>query len=253
MKFRQQPSDIMKSLGIYAPSDIDLDLIAFSLGAEVKRSHLSDCEGYIIGTEEKAIITINDNAPPERQRFSLGHEIGHFVNDKKQNLTYRCTTSDMRQRTPQENNFRQHKEVRANQFAAELLIPDFIASPFLSDLPVTFESVHDLAGTFNVSRTSTAIRFVELSPYPCMLACFDKHGNRRWFSRSDLVPEHIWPHKHLSNHRTLLVPGAAEEVDADTWIDDESAHNFTVIQSVFSNSYDALCLLWWKDESHLLL
>ena len=252
MKFRQQPCEIMKSLGIYSPQDIDLDLIAYSLGAEVKRVSLSDCEGYIIGSEDKAIITINVDAPIQRQRFSLGHETGHWVNDKKLNLTYRCTTTDMRQRNPQKSNFRQQKEVRANQFAAELLIPKHIITPYLADLDVTFDSVGALAEMFNVSRTSTAIRLVELSPFPCMLICYDRVGNRRWFSRSDIIPEHFWPHNKITNPQNVFIPGEAEEVDADTWIDEEKAISHSVIQSIFLNSYDILVLLWWKDEAHLL-
>lgn len=252
MKFRQQPCDIMKSLGIYSPQDIDLDLIAYSLGAEVKRAPLSDCEGYIIGSEDKAIITLNIDAPIQRQRFSLGHETGHWVNDKKLNLTYRCTTTDMRQHSLQKSNFRQQKEVRANQFSAELLIPKHIVTPYLTDLDVTFESVRALADMFNVSRTSTAIRLVELSPFPCMLICYDQAGNRRWFSRSHIIPENFWPHKKIINAQTVLKSGTAQEVDADTWIDEEKAISYSVMQSIFSNPYDMLVLLWWKDEAHLL-
>ena len=158
----------------------------------------------------------------------------------------------MRQCTPQKSNFRQQKEVRANQFAAELLIPKHIVTPYLADLNVTFESVGAIAEMFNVSRTSTAIRLVELSPFPCMLICYDRVGNRRWFSRSHIIPEHFWPHKKITNPQNVLIPGEAEEVDADTWIDEEKAISHSVIQSIFSNSYDILVLLWWKDEAHLL-
>lgn len=252
MKFRQQPCDIMKSLGIYSPQDIDLDLIAYSLGAEVKCVSLSDCEGYIIGSEDKAIITINKDAQSERQRFSLGHEIGHWVNDRKLNLTYRCTTTDMRQHTPQKSNFRQQKEVRANQFSAELLIPNHIVTPYLAELDITFESVSALADMFNVSRTSTAIRLVELSPFPCMLICYDRTGNRRWFRRSHIIPEHFWPHKKIITPKAVSLLGTAEEVDADIWIDEDKAIFYSVTQSTFSNSYGTLVLLWWKDEAHLL-
>ncbi|EGG98314.1 hypothetical protein imdm_179 [gamma proteobacterium IMCC2047] len=51
MKFQRQPEDILKELGIYESKDIDLDLIAYSLNADVKRTNLSDCEGNIIGTD----------------------------------------------------------------------------------------------------------------------------------------------------------------------------------------------------------
>lgn len=243
MRFKVEPEEILKTIGIYSPEDIDLDLIAYTLGATVKRTTLVDCEGYIVGTEEKAIISINENVSTERQKFSLGHELGHWTNDRRQNLTYKCTTTDMRQRIAREGNFKQQKEVRANQFSAELIIPKHIAQPNLNGLDISFETIRYLANLFTVSLTSTSIRLVDLSDSPCMLVCWDKNGNRKWFTRSTPVPEYILPHNHLLNHRTLLVSGAAEEVDADTWIDGDSAHNFTLIQSVFSNSYDILVLL----------
>lgn len=252
MKFRREPGDILKLLGIYQAEDIDLDLVAHFLNAEVKRTSLSDCEGHIVGTDSRAIITVNGNARPERQRFSLGHELGHWVNDKKQNLTYRCSTDDMRQREPRSNDFRQHKEVRANQFSAELIIPKHIAEPLIDGAEVTFESIGSLANSFNASKTSSAIRFVELSQLPCMLVCWSRNGNRRWFSRSSVVPDSIWPHQRIDKPREYFQSSSAKEVDADVWIDHTDSSDFTIIQSIFSNSYDILSLLWWKDESQLL-
>lgn len=252
MKFKQQPEEILKRLGIYHAKDIDLDLIAYSLNAEVKRMPLSNCEGNIIGTDKKAIITINQNASTERQRFSLGHETGHWVNDRNNNLTYRCDANDMRQRSIQKNNFRQQKEVRANQFSAQLIMPEHIVMPYLRHQNPTFDTVRLLASEFTVSLTSSAIRLVELSPLPCMLVCWSKQGHRRWFSRSKLVPESLWPHKVITKTHEFFASCNAQEVDADAWIDAETAADFTVVQSVFSNNYDLFSLLWWKNESQLL-
>ena len=56
----------------------------------------------------------------------------------------------------------------------------------------------------------------------------------------------------ITNPQTVLIPGEAEEVDADTWIDEEKAISYSVVQSILYNSYDILVLLWWKDEAHLL-
>jgi len=252
MRFKQEPEDILKGLGIYRTDDIDLDLIAYSLNAEVKRNVLSDCEGHIIGTNTNAIITINSNASIERQRFSLGHELGHWVNDRNKNLTYRCDVNDMRQRSTKKENFRQQKEVRANQFSAQLIMPKHIIVPQLNSMEVTFDNVRLIANNFKASRTSAAIRIVELSPYPCMLICWTKQGTRRWFTRSPLVPDNIWPHKVILKTQTYFQACNAIEVDADTWIDDDSASEYTVVQSVFSNSYDIFSLLWWEKEDQLI-
>ena len=252
MKFKQQPDNILKRLGIYEPEDIDLDLVAYSLNADVKRSTLSDCEGNIIGTDENAIITVNIDANPRRQRFSLGHELGHWVNDRGKNLTYRCDTNDMRQRSMSKDNFRQQIEVRANQFSAELIMPMHIFGRYLDNIDITTDSVNYLANEFNVSRTSAAIRFVETCNNPCMLVCWDKNGKRRWFTKNSIVPDVIWPHSVITQSKTVLTESNGLEVDADKWIDSENAENYTVVESVFFNGYDFLSLIWWRCEEQLI-
>lgn len=251
MRFKQQPGDILKKLGIYEPEDIDLDLVAYSLNADIKRAILSNCEGNIVGTDEKAIITVNNDVDPRRQRFSLGHELGHWVNDRGKNLTYRCDINDMRQRSMSKENFRQQKEVRANQFSAELMIPGHIIGRYLDNLDITTESVNYIANKFDVSRTSTAIRFVEVSSRPCMIVCWDKAGKRRWFSRNPVVPNCIWPHTRIMRPREAFNLSNGLEVDADKWINNEGSENYSVVESIFSNGYDFLSLIWWKDEDQL--
>jgi len=107
MRYKIQPEDILKKLGIYSPKNIDIDLIAYSLGAEIRRAELSGYEGQIVGTNEKAIITINSDASPQRQLFSAAHECGHWVNDRGKNLGYQCSANDMRQRFIIKNDFKQ--------------------------------------------------------------------------------------------------------------------------------------------------
>jgi len=249
MRYKVEPDNILKELGIYEPENIDLDLIAFSLDAEVKYSSLDDCEGNIIGTDTKAIISINQNARFERQRFSLGHELGHWINDRQKNLSYRCSANDMNQRSLKKDDFKQNKEVRANHFSADLLMPNYIYQKYLIDKSITFNTVKYLAEKFRVSLTSTAIRLVETCELPCMLVCWGDNGKRNWFVRNSIVPESIWP---CANIRLTGEFTDGIEVDSDKWINSDNADEFTVTESYFSNSYAYFTLIWWKDESQLL-
>jgi len=252
MKFVQQPEEILKGLGIFSPDDIDLDLVAFSLNAHVKRKRLSDCEGHIIGGRDKAIITINSDASQERQRFSLGHEIGHWINDRGNNLTYRCDANDMRQGSFVKGKPRQNKEVRANKFSAELLMPNYLFMKCLVDIQITGERVSLLASVFNVSRTSAAIRLVEVCNLPCMFICWKGNGTRRWFYKNNIVPECIWPHRSIPHPKEGFKLSNEIEVDADKWIDGDDAESHVVIESVFFDGYDFFSLIWWRDEGQLL-
>lgn len=251
MQYMQNPEDILKKLGIYEPSDIDLDLIAFSLNAQVKRIALTECEGSIIGTTKKAIISINISVHPKRQRFSLGHELGHWVNDRGPKMPVRCDTNAMRQRENLPGDFAQHREVRANAFAADLMMPAFIWKKYGEALEATWDSIQHVADMFNVSLTSAAIRLVEKSIYPCMIICWDKNGKRRWFSRNSIVPENIWPIERVIQPSKDLVASNALEVDADKWINTEKSNDYTLVESVFTNGTDYITVLWWKNEDQL--
>lgn len=77
-----------------------------------------------------------------------------------------------------------------------------------------------------------------------MLMCWSSSGTRRWFVRSESVPEDIWPFRQLLKAKETLIPIDTQEVDADKWIDRENACDYTLNESVFFNGYDYLSLLW---------
>src|SRR3954449_6498714 len=77
---------ILIGLAIQSPSDIDLEAIAWSLGAAVDYRPLQGCEALIVGSEKRAVIVVNSGSRPERQRFSVGHEIGHWHHHRGRQL-----------------------------------------------------------------------------------------------------------------------------------------------------------------------
>ena len=70
---------ILRELGIETPEGIDLEAIAWTLGAAVNYRPLDQCEAMIVGGSKRAIITVSSNAIPSRRRFSIAHEIGHLL------------------------------------------------------------------------------------------------------------------------------------------------------------------------------
>lgn len=61
----------------------------------------------------KNVITVNDNTPRGRQRFSIAHELGHFILGHG---PVGFSMTEPGKRPP-------YQEVQANVFAAELLMP----------------------------------------------------------------------------------------------------------------------------------
>lgn len=103
--------------GIYP---VPLETIALHLGfSPVAFEGGDDVSGAINHAER--VIYVNSNESPVRQRFTLAHEIGHAALHAGESvIDYRKNID-----SPDPNNT---KEVQANQFAANLLMPsdDFI-------------------------------------------------------------------------------------------------------------------------------
>jgi hypothetical protein len=70
-------------------------------------------------------------------------------------------------------------ESEADVFAAELLMPDFLARRRCEVSPVSLEPVRALARDFGKSLCASAIRFVELTSERCA-AVYSEHGKVSW-------------------------------------------------------------------------
>lgn len=245
--------ELLDELGVSEPGDIDLDAIAQYTGATVQRAPLTGAEARIIGAGDEAVITVNEKSRPSRQRFSIGHELGHWMYDRgKLNLS--CSTDK------QERFFSgADKESLANEFAKELLLPAPMFAPRLGMREPTLETVHDLSGVFRASLTATARRVVELGAYQAMIIC-SSSAKREWYKASGELDGRLRPYRHLSKdslaYELLRKPGfpeAAEEVDADAWIDHPDAADYVLVESSVKVTPElVVTLLWWKDEAQIL-
>src|SRR6266581_2614351 len=113
---------LLQRFGIDRPAQIDLEAIAYELGALVVYGDLDGCDARIVGHGKSAIITVNSNSSCERQRFSIGHEIGHWAEGWR-GKGFLCGRDDIRESAPP-SEAKRDAEVRANRFAADLLLPD---------------------------------------------------------------------------------------------------------------------------------
>lgn len=248
MNWIKSPTSLLRDIGISEPGEIDLGLIAFTLNAEVVYEPLSGYEANIFGSEDKAIITINSNSIERRQRFSLAHEICHWTNDRGKNLSIECSTSDMQQRraTWSTNlNARQSREARANTFASELLMPDFMIDEEFKNRPYNLDTVRDIHELFDTSLTSSAGRLVHVTNRPAMMILWSHDGRRRWFERSSSLPERIWPLRSVVDPRRHLIDTSDSYVDSSRWIDGEDTEGTPISQSLFDNGHDVVVLLNW--------
>jgi Zn-dependent peptidase ImmA (M78 family) len=119
-------------------------------------------------------ITVNAEARRGRQRFSAAHELGRWMRDRNQ-VGFSCTNALFRSQWGTVN-----PERGANEFAADLLLPQTVFGRYAYASPVTLQAVRELAWKFDTSLAATAIRLVQHGSFPTMVIYLSQ-GVRKWF------------------------------------------------------------------------
>ncbi|MBZ0215923.1 MAG: ImmA/IrrE family metallo-endopeptidase [Fimbriimonadaceae bacterium] len=164
---------------------------------EIRSQILTNFEGALITTPERGYgsILVNELSGPQRQSFTIAHELGHFLNPwhKSFNVTgFKCTRSDLRVGVGSQQALRdlsryEIQEKEANRFAAELLLPTSRVQAQLT-FPPNLESVISIAREFDVSREASARRYIQLQTIPMAIA-FSRDGQLRYWETGTLFPE----------------------------------------------------------------
>lgn len=143
---------------------VPVERIARKLGLEIESRKFADREfsGILVREGDRAVVGINSSHAPTRRRFSLAHEIGHFLLhegdrvfiDRSYNVSLRNRESSLGTNI---------EEIEANAFAANLLVPE----PFLlrdldaADIDLEDEeSIGRLARKYRVSPQAMTFRLL---------------------------------------------------------------------------------------------
>lgn len=176
-----QAERLLHDLGIRAPGEIDLEAIAFSQGALVKFRPMDRCEATIVGNARHAIIAVNSESIHTRKRFSLAHEIGHWHLHRNRLLL--CTDKQIGRFAGSALD----PERQADDFASDLILPGYLFDPLVRRMrSLTIQTLDELAGTFDASRTATLMKAVRANRFPVAMVR-DGLDGRRWFWKSEAV------------------------------------------------------------------
>lgn len=177
-------------------------------------------EGTLIANAEKTdgAIFYNGTVPRSRQKFTIGHELGHFLLPWHRQTTFECTAEDISSRA------RKDWEVQANQFSAELLMPKMLVKARLqANGDPELAHIQELSNQFEVSFEAAARRLIELSEYACAVV-FSKDNVVRYWAKSDYFAEQIavrkgdkLPHKSPSK-QAQSDPQQWHELIATWWV-----------------------------------
>lgn len=119
-EWRSLPDGIRRTIREHQDTaPVRLSQLAKALGVPVKAATLAPgISGEIRPTDEGFVIRINRHDPSKRQRFTVAHELAHFLLHSDQinagicdDVLYRSSLSDQR-------------EAQANRLAADILMPD---------------------------------------------------------------------------------------------------------------------------------
>jgi Zn-dependent peptidase ImmA (M78 family) len=132
----------------------DVHQLAALLGIEVifEQMH-DDMSGYLERRGERWVMGVNSFHHRVRQRFTMAHELAHFALHRQDSSRFDDVTFSRR------NNDPSRMEREADQFAAELLMPE---AQVLHELDKGLRGLNDLAHQFDVSSLAMRYRLESL-------------------------------------------------------------------------------------------
>jgi Zn-dependent peptidase ImmA (M78 family) len=145
---------------------VDLEKIIEDLGVQLEYKPLEDSvSGFCVKKNNEYVICVNENHSPNRQRFTIAHELGHFtLHREKQD--YFLDESIVLFRDETTSLGIDSMEIEANAFAAELLMPEAKVRERICNKPVDgFDDValKRMAEIFEVSPQALTIRLTKLN------------------------------------------------------------------------------------------
>jgi Zn-dependent peptidase ImmA (M78 family) len=155
--------DVLLNSGVdRAP--VDVNRIARKLDISIRKSEMEgDVDGFVVTNVEgyKAVIGVNTSKHPNRQRFTVAHELGHALLHSGEKL-HVDQGFEIKLRSSKPVGGYDLDEKEANLFAAELLMPERLLERDLAEIGrIDLEdqqSISELARRYRVSTQAMSIR-----------------------------------------------------------------------------------------------
>ncbi len=151
-------NDILKKAeesGLYIDNSLNIkELISSIEDIEVKYDTMDVTKsGSLSCVDGKWIMCINSRHNPKRQRFTMAHELGHYILHRGKNIEFVDATF-----------FRSDEmdsiEYNANEFASRLLMPEDKLRKLIDEDRI--KNIGELASRFDVSSAAMKYRVISL-------------------------------------------------------------------------------------------
>jgi Zn-dependent peptidase ImmA (M78 family) len=216
------------------PVPVPVEQLAFQLGiTEIKDM---DSDGFIGGlvtnaTKSTGVILVNEKLRKERRRFTIGHELGHFLiptHSPGKEDRFLCSLEDLRALNPKIADRRLRWEAEANRFSSLLLVPPTIfRKEANASKDPDLQDIVRLARRYEVSKEVMGRAYVDYR-HESVAFVITHNGNvQRYFARKndfpfitvrwgDRVPQGSLL---LRKRHEASVASEINETDAALWLD----------------------------------
>ena len=167
--------------------------------AEITDVTTQGFEGGLITDDARSsgFILVNNEARLGRRRFTIGHELGHFLmtTHKPGPDGFRCSRDDMRRWSADGKNAKAAIEVQANEFSALLLMPPPIWRRETAKLgDPDLSQIVRLARDFGVSKEAAARTFAQYHDEPIAIVVAKEGRIDRVYRKATDSPlcAHMW-------------------------------------------------------------
>ena len=189
-------------------------------------------EGMLITNAEKSrgAIMIKAGTSPRRRRFTIAHELGHFLLPWHRQQKFSCKSSDIKDSgnnrglAPEQVSI----ETEANAFASELLMPSSAFKSLMDDFETpNLLNLTNLSDTFDVSFEATVHRYKALSDKPLAFVFSHNHIVRYWVKTQEMPytlkvrKDHALPLRSASRNDGKAVSDF-ETIAAHVWFEPHS-------------------------------
>lgn len=216
---------IHQQLGM-KPGPVPVHEIAQALDiVEIRAETLSSLEGALITTPERShgSILVNQCSGYRRQRFTVSHELGHFLNSWHRPTSdhgFSCSRADMRIQKVGDDDRHKRQEAEANAFAIELLAPEEFIATYLGG-PPDLQNALSMADDLKISKAAAARRYVSNHEdrlalvFSCkgLFQYVDRHPEFPWIQ---LVASQPVPSLPVAPNGTAV--SDMDECDAQDWL-----------------------------------
>ena len=139
--------------------EVNVTGIAQNMGISIIYHDLNDKESgmLVVNDEDKAVIVVNENHSAVRQRFTIAHELGHY-------LLHYAKGQQIFHRSIKSSEGTEPQEIDANAFAAALLMPENEVRKLILEIDddmfddAVDELILEKARELNVSTTALTYR-----------------------------------------------------------------------------------------------